>query len=166
MQLNSIQYTMKSGCVFVTLLCFLGVVVAISGDRNGRIVVGSDVRMSYPFMVSLRDRTMGGEPNEHFCSGFIFSDRWIVTAAHCVQYRTAEQITAHMGTNSRTEAGESHNVIQIAIHDDYDRQRVLNNIAMVKCADKIIMSVIPLAIAEYVAPGTQARVTGWGATTV
>lgn len=167
MQLESIRYTMKLGCVSVTLLCFLGVVVANFGDRNGRIVGGSNAISNYPFMVSLRERRLGGEPNEYFCSGFVFNERWIVTAAHCVRDRTEGQITAHMGTTLRTDLGDSHDVERIAIHPNYDWERVLNNIAMVKCAGEITSSsVTPLRIAGFVAPGTPARVSGWGATRV
>lgn len=157
-------YTMKSQLVSVALLSFLGVVITATSDHSGRIVGGTDATLAQnPFMVSLRQQ------NEHFCGGFIFNNRWIVTAAHCVRSRTVEQITAHMGTNSLTEPGVTQNIIRKEIHEAYDWQRVLNNIAMIQTAGVIattgLVGTLPIAVTETPS-GTMATVSGWGRTAV
>ena len=50
---------------------------------EGRIVGGSNADISdYPWQVSLQRRSGSGW--YHICGGSIIDNRWIVTAAHCV----------------------------------------------------------------------------------
>ncbi|KAH8306195.1 hypothetical protein KR018_003683 [Drosophila ironensis] len=75
----------------------LGQAVPIVG---GRIVstVGSSTT-KYPFMVSLQD-VIGGNSTRsysHFCGGSLISDRWILSAAHCVWRKNIYNIAAFIG---------------------------------------------------------------------
>lgn len=160
---------MKSTFVFFTIFTFLGVIIAAAstgGNPSERIVGGTAASTNYPFMVSLRE-VRPVQPNEHFCAGFVWNNRWIVTTAHCLRNRTPAEITAHMGTNIITDQGSSQLIIRFVIHENYDWQRVLNNIAMVQSAGPIVFTALvgSITIAEVVA-GTPATVTGWGITAV
>lgn len=44
-----------------------------------RIVGGSNILVSEPWMVSLRDSY-----GFHYCGGTLIADGWVLTAAHCV----------------------------------------------------------------------------------
>ena len=53
------------------------------------IVGGEDASLSdYPWQVSLRNFVIG---LSHFCGGSILNDRWILTAAHCLDGLTPIQ---------------------------------------------------------------------------
>lgn len=50
---------------------------------DSRIVGGNEAKLyQYPWQVSLQWGWLFG--NSHFCGGSILSDRWIITAGHCV----------------------------------------------------------------------------------
>lgn len=137
----------------------------IDTEVASRILGGQAVPLSsYNYIISLRTLN-----NVHFCSGFIYNARWMVTTATCVRHRNSPDFTARMGTNSRTQDGFTRHIELIVIHPGYNESLLMNNIALLRAAgvttDFIIGGVLP--ISDRVAPaGTQAWVTGWGRTRV
>lgn len=105
------------------VFCLLSVAILVSAlkddDVGGNYVVGgrAATRHQFPWIVSLRNTQ-----NIHFCGGFILSDRWIGTAAHCTQGRFAspEQIIAATGAHTLTD-GNRHRVIRLVNHPRYNR---------------------------------------------
>lgn len=149
---------------FLFLCVLLGLSAVIVVKASSRIVGGTPAQtQQYPFVVSLRSQ------NEHFCGGFIYNNRWIVTTATCVRNRTIGEFAAHMGTISRTEIGITQAIDRIVIHPDYHEFLVLNNIAMIRTAGVMTLAgaaqSISIAITETPG-GTIATVTGWGRTEV
>jgi len=68
--------------IFAALFAFAIAVPAIkNAGRNGRIINGTPAEVGeFPYIVSVTNLIT----DQHLCSGFIYSDRWIVTAASCV----------------------------------------------------------------------------------
>ena len=61
---------------------------------NAKVVSGQTARPnSWPWQVSFR--RVGS--TFHFCGGSIISDQWVVTAAHCVQGKSASGLQVRLG---------------------------------------------------------------------
>ncbi|XP_050079110.1 trypsin-like [Anopheles maculipalpis] len=125
---------------YLTIFAFLfGVVLAIPAPStlllddapDRRIVNGTDASiLDYPFMISLRGSTGG-----HSCGGSILSERWILTAAHCVGSTTPFLQTIQAGrTNISRDVDDSvYAIEQVISHPQYDsRNSFLNDIALLK----------------------------------
>lgn len=153
----------------ILILFALWQVIVVEGSSpSARLMGGIEAEQAqYPYMVSLR--TPG---NVHFCGGFIYNDRWVVTTATCVRNRTDEQFTMHMGTNSRTDFGERHDKNDMIIHPNYDVFTIKNNIAMVQSVKVIQLqptgpvNSIPIGGGARTGGGVLATISGWGMTSV
>jgi len=132
---------------------------------NNRIIGGNQAGIgAAPYQVALR--TLFGT---YFCGGAIITDRWILTAAHCMTGYTALQITALVGTNTLALGGDVYSISQIQSHPFYTPIVEWNDISLLKTENTIIFSplVQPVSIGTTFIPGgVTATLTGWGYTSV
>ncbi|XP_052859812.1 chymotrypsin-1-like [Anopheles cruzii] len=137
-------------------------------DPDRRIVNGTDAIIEdYPFMISLRSSSGG-----HSCGGSILSDRWILTAGHCVGPTTPDTQTVQVGrTNiSRTVDDSVYSIELVVIHPEYEpRDSHMNDIALLKLTQRLRFSdrVQPVRLPRSfmeVASSSDLAVTliGWG----
>lgn len=132
---------------------------------SSRILGGTSATiLDYRFVISLR--TLNGV---HFCSGFIYNRRWLVTTATCVQHRLNAEYTARIATDSLAYDGSIRAIEHREIHPQYDESLLMNNVALLRTVgfttDFTVGALLP--ISDRVAPaGTEAVVTGWGRTAV
>ena len=127
---------------------------------------------AYPWQVSLGVSWITNPEYAHFCGGSVYSDRWIVTAAHCVRNTAPSQVVVTAGTNRLLPGSTRRNVNRIIVHKDYNHAKTNNDIALLELLDPLplgekIVAVPLLTTADepnVLKVGTQLVVTGWGAT--
>jgi secreted trypsin-like serine protease len=145
------------------------------GDRmlelQPRVIGGAPAPVAaYPWQVSLG--FVDTPPSlAHFCGGSVIGDRWIVTAAHCVDGSTQpNSILVTYGTNFLGQGGKQVTLETITLHPEWDPASYDYDIAVIKVAASIETTPINLvdqATASTLVPvGVLGTVSGWGLTKV
>ncbi|XP_043438343.1 prothrombin [Prionailurus bengalensis] len=145
---------------------------------DGRIVKGWDAEIGIaPWQVMLFRKS----PQELLCGASLISDRWVLTAAHCLLYPpwdknfTENDLLVRIGKHSRTRYERSIEKIsmleKIYIHPRYNwRENLDRDIALLKLKKPIAFSsyIHPVClpdkatVARLIQTGYKGRVTGWG----
>lgn len=110
------------------------------------IVGGVEARpWEFPWQTSMRRKST----NSHFCGGFIINERWIMTAAHCMDGETPAALSVVIGDHIRNDASntvrQTLNVELIRTHEDFNSRTLANDISLVKVS-------APIAFNENIQP--------------
>uniref|UniRef100_A0A7N6BG35 Suppression of tumorigenicity 14b n=1 Tax=Anabas testudineus TaxID=64144 RepID=A0A7N6BG35_ANATE len=144
--------------------------------RSSRIVGGQASKEGeWPWQVSLHIRGTG-----HVCGASVLNQRWLVTAAHCVQdtgankyeYSQADQWQALLGLHAQGQTNEwtvTRNIKRIISHENYDHLTYDSDIALMELDTEVTLNqyIWPICLpsSSYDFPaGREAWITGWGAT--
>lgn len=135
------------------------------GERSSnRIVGGQTAEVGFaPYQVSLQPIV-----GFHNCGGAIVTERWVLTAGHCVVTFPPALIVIVTGTNRYAEPGGVYYTSEVHVHCMYDQPSLHNDIALLKTTENIIFNELTQPIALPVAPvreGAEIVLTGWGAET-
>uniref|UniRef100_A0A8C0L406 Prothrombin n=1 Tax=Canis lupus dingo TaxID=286419 RepID=A0A8C0L406_CANLU len=145
---------------------------------DGRIVEGWDAEIGLaPWCVMLFRKS----PQELLCGASLISDRWVLTAAHCLLYPpwdknfTENDLLVRIGKHSRTRYERSIEKIsmleKIYIHPRYNwRENLDRDIALLKLKKPVNFSnyIHPVCLPDrdtatrLLQAGYKGRVTGWG----
>lgn len=137
-------------------------------DTQKRIVGGTAAQKhEYPWHIGIQHKF---QDHPH-CGGTIISSKYVITAAHCMQYSAneIEVLIAEHDTKNNDESQHFYKAVveNVIIHEEYNAATINNDIALLKLKDVIEFSdyVYPafLAIKE---PQKDDSViaTGWGHT--
>ena len=129
-----------------------------------RIVGGTDAGAAdNPFQVGLLNRTVTDNAAAQFCGGSLIRANVVVTAAHCSDFITANQVQVLTGTRRLDGTGTRRDVVSIAIHPSWNSSTFDNDVAVWRLATSA--TGIPLAtLATEDGPvGGNLLATGWGA---
>lgn len=148
--------------IFVAL-AFVAATSAVPADldRGGRIVGGTSTTIaSRPFQVSLRTTS-----NFHFCGGSIITNRWVISAAHCLLGQSTTAIKAVVGTDRLNAGGTAYNITQIVNHPSYTDVSKGFDVGLIKTTTNITFSANVATInlpTAAIGSGISAVVSGWG----
>ncbi|KAJ8368669.1 hypothetical protein SKAU_G00086970 [Synaphobranchus kaupii] len=142
--------------------------------KGQRIVGGQNAEEGeWPWQVSLHIKNSG-----HVCGASLINDRWLVTAAHCVQdsakvkYSQPGVWEAYLGLHKQGLMGKftvKRDIAQVICHPYYNSYTFDNDIALMELSSPVTFSqrikpiCLPSATHDFPA-GKNVWITGWGAT--
>jgi len=109
--------------------------------EEDRIVNGTETSPNkYPFFAALSYNNGG---RQIFCGASLISSRWVMTAAHCVDFikpamlNDYQVILGSHNLNNPSAFERTVDIEQIILHEDWDSQNVRNDIALIKLRSPI-----------------------------
>ncbi len=150
---------MKAGCL--SLFAVLGFTFSVA-QANSRIVGGTTAHQGdYPYIVSLQANGFG-----HFCGGSLIGDRWVLTAAHCVDSGVDSVYVGLYDRNSSSSA-EKFTVSKIYVHPKNNPSTTDYDFALIELSQNSSFKPIALNTAEISIKANNtilATTAGWGTT--
>ena len=110
---------------------------------------------------------------KHACGATLITEKFLITAAHCVYGKTISDFKVILGTdklNFRTSSSTEHNIMNITIHPSYDPLYFYNDAAVLELEETLNFNLTqsPICLPKYFDndPNSRhrhaAKVTGWG----
>jgi secreted trypsin-like serine protease len=147
--------------------------VGAAPKGDPRIIGGEPADLGeYPFMVALLLESRGGTDfDKQYCGGSLIGSRWVLTAAHCVEFLDSpDQIAVAVNRTHLSNSAEGDRVAvrNFYIHPDYDGTIGTPDVALIELA-RPVRGVEPIQLAgagddAFEADGTILTVIGWGNT--
>lgn len=153
---------MKAICVFFLALFVTLFAVSKSVTIESRIIGGHSASVGqFPYQVSLQTILFP----RHFCAASIISQRFLLTAGHCIGGREPNDFHAVVGTIWRDFGGFAYRIRKIIRHEEFNLTGFSNDIGLLFTADEFIFSVNvqPIALPRQNDDGnTPVILSGWG----
>lgn len=158
----------------LTSVVFLAIVLRVSAALTNdsplyppqftteKIVGGETAREGLaPYQISIQ--TLSGN---HFCGGAIIDEKWIITAAHCLQSKKASDFKVLTGTQIlKDHNGTYYEPEEVILHCNYNNPSYYNDIALVRLKEPIKFNERTSKVDYDYSPlkaGDKLTLTGWG----
>ncbi len=166
--MNNITFVkqLTFSCLLITSM---NVFAEDSLPLSSRIVGGDEVtsKSTYPWIVSIKT----ANTESHFCGGSLIDEQWVLTAAHCMEGLSANNIVATVGEYDLSSSPEtlSTSIEKIIVHPNFNSSTFDNDIALIKLstpvASRTIAALSSLETTEFTSVNTITSTTiGWGST--
>ncbi|XP_077534804.1 chymotrypsinogen A-like [Haemaphysalis longicornis] len=135
-------------------------------DAEDRVVGGQEaVPGSWPWHAGLHSSPYF--ESNYFCGGALISDRHVLTAAHCVEFRTPENFYVHVGSHNRKSRDDTEQYLpaeHLCMHVDENKDIAIVKLSRsVNFTDTVRPACLPEADSEL-PDNTTLYSTGWGQT--
>lgn len=136
-----------------------------------KIIGGADAtKNAYPFITAIVSAYSNANSINPFCGGSFIGERYVLTAAHCVDGSSPEDIDVWIGGHDLNvpSEGQRISVQQIYMHEQYDDFSNNKDIAILKLSE-VVSSVEPIklmtpSIEATINEGDMFTIMGWGNT--
>lgn len=178
MQLSLPSHGLGRALLLSALLVAPAVAGAAERTATPPPIVGGTVAEdgAWPWQVALVEADEKNNYKAFYCGGSLINQQWVLTAAHCVvdddgRVTAPAKVAILVGTNNLLEGGARVAVERVAARNDYDGEKITNDLALLKLAEPVPLWTIDVIAtreqeAQQAPPGTPAVVTGWGRTSV
>lgn len=159
---------------FIASATCLLTATSFAQDFSPRIIDGSTATNNdWPYITALVTKGASAYDGQ-FCGGSYIGDRYILTAAHCVENVSKDDFDVIVGINNlnnESNEGVRLGVQQFYIHPRYDSDSLENDIAIIELPRVLTTNeAIPVQLVDAntrtaTPVGTTMTVAGWGSTT-
>jgi len=162
--IGAIIYNNSTGDINGTLIDFSGSIPAVAiSQADGQLLqvnIGAVASLSVAEEVALTQSST--------CGASFLGDKWLLTAAHCVEDITIEQLKVNVGEyNLGNGAVNAKTIRRIYMHPDYQLEGEFDNdIALIELVDTVNNPAITLVNSsdtdQFAIQNSTVTVTGWG----
>jgi len=143
---------------------FLGSIPVVAVSQNDGVAILTQVGTMATLSVALSTMQIQQDAT---CGATFLGDKWVLTAAHCVDSPNAFRFKMNVGEYDLSNGAE--NAIDIAniyIHPNYDADAINNDIAIVELVSSVDAEAVKIAepsiTDQFAADNSIATVAGWG----
>lgn len=162
----NVASTMKESFIVLAFVCFNFELAAL----QRRIYNGQNARANeFPYIALIRTRGM-------YCGGALISDRFVLTAAHCVMnLEQDERFTVVLGSHNYYVSDDDQKVVKLRAnmkfwkHENFTMPSAVNDIAIIELSKNVTFSdnIKPISISRDKLIDDKrvvAVIAGWGET--
>lgn len=167
MKKSIIKILLFSNALFINFELLLGQSPIQNPDTNFEGIIGGDLIeiTDAPYQVNING----------YCGGVILSNRWILTATHCLSSNTIiEEVFIQAGSKIKdNSSGQIIYASNIIFHPNFNYNNLNNDLALIYLSEPLLFNefVAPVEFANpcninqfNISPGQFANISGWGST--